>query len=95
MAQLVARFLHTEEVVGSSPASPTEKTPVHAGVFFMPPHRPARRIRLRAGTRQFPGRGDCPGWCEVHHVTLWQQNAPTNIYNGTLLCWYHQHQHQH
>ena len=26
LAQLVARFLHTEEVVGSSPASPTRKT---------------------------------------------------------------------
>ena len=36
LAQLVARFLHTEEVVGSSPASPTEKTPVHAGVFLCP-----------------------------------------------------------
>ncbi|VXB25323.1 hypothetical protein PSCLAVI8L_130300 [Pseudoclavibacter sp. 8L] len=27
MAQLVARFLHTEEVVGSSPASPTRESP--------------------------------------------------------------------
>src|SRR5215203_3819087 len=26
LAQLVARFLHTEEVVGSSPASPTDET---------------------------------------------------------------------
>ncbi|TFD73749.1 HNH endonuclease signature motif containing protein [Cryobacterium gelidum] len=30
-------------------------------------------------------------WCEVHHVTPWQQNGPTNIDNGTLLCWYHHH----
>lgn len=34
LAQLVARFLHTEEVVGSSPASPTEKPPVNPGVFL-------------------------------------------------------------
>ncbi|TFB67636.1 HNH endonuclease [Cryobacterium sp. Hz9] len=30
-------------------------------------------------------------WCEVHHVIPWQQNGPTNIDNGTLLCWYHHH----
>ncbi|TFB68437.1 HNH endonuclease signature motif containing protein [Cryobacterium sp. Hz9] len=30
-------------------------------------------------------------WCEVHHVTPWQQNGPTNIDNGALLCWYHHH----
>jgi hypothetical protein len=30
-------------------------------------------------------------WCEVHHVTAWQQNEPTNIDNGTLFCWYHHH----
>ena len=31
LAQLVARFLHTEEVVGSSPASPTMKPPLRRG----------------------------------------------------------------
>jgi hypothetical protein len=35
LAQLVARFLHTEEVVGSSPASPTEKAPGSPGAFFV------------------------------------------------------------
>jgi hypothetical protein len=31
LAQLVARFLHTEEVIGSSPVSPTRKAPVRRG----------------------------------------------------------------
>ena len=31
MAQLVARFLHTEEVIGSSPVSPTENARNNAG----------------------------------------------------------------
>ena len=35
LAQLVARFLHTEEVVGSSPASPTN-APTPLGAFFVP-----------------------------------------------------------
>ena len=35
LAQLVARFLHTEEVVGSSPASPTEH-PRFPGGFLLP-----------------------------------------------------------
>ena len=34
LAQLVARFLHTEEVVGSSPASPTD-APTPLGAFFI------------------------------------------------------------
>jgi MFS family permease len=39
LAQLVARFLHTEEVIGSSPVSPTLSTPVE------PPPTPAGRKR--------------------------------------------------
>ncbi|MBG6213603.1 HNH endonuclease signature motif containing protein, partial [Cryobacterium sp. CAN_C2] len=30
-------------------------------------------------------------WCEIHHIIPWQNNGPTNIDNGTLLCWYHHH----
>jgi hypothetical protein len=37
LAQLVARFLHTEEVVGSSPASPTN-APTPLGAFFISPN---------------------------------------------------------
>ena len=33
LAQLVARFLHTEEVVGSSPASPTLYRPTNTGIL--------------------------------------------------------------
>ena len=33
LAQLVARFLHTEEVISSSLVSPTAKTPGYPGVF--------------------------------------------------------------
>jgi hypothetical protein len=35
LAQLVARFLHTEEVIGSSPVSPTRIT-ASSGVLFFP-----------------------------------------------------------
>ncbi len=47
LAQLVARFLHTEEVVGSSPASPTN-APTPLGAFFVSRMaRRADRVRQR------------------------------------------------
>src|SRR4051794_21653357 len=46
LAQLVARFLHTEEVIGSSPVSPT-RTP-RPGAPFVPMQRP----RDQAATTQ-------------------------------------------
>ena len=30
-------------------------------------------------------------WCEVHHVLPHRLGGPTNIDNGTLLCWFHHH----
>jgi len=30
-------------------------------------------------------------WTEVHHILPWDHGGPTNIDNGTLLCWFHHH----
>jgi hypothetical protein len=30
-------------------------------------------------------------WSETHHVIPWQNNGPTDIDNGVLLCWFHHH----
>ncbi|CAD5998677.1 protein of unknown function [Agreia sp. COWG] len=47
LAQLVARFVHTEEVIGSSPVSPTHEKPRSAhtqtGAFLVSSHRASRR----------------------------------------------------
>ena len=49
LAQLVARFLHTEEVIGSSPVSPTERAPQNtAGLFVV-------AVGWRDGGRQAEG----------------------------------------
>lgn len=49
LAQLVARFLHTEEVIGSSPVSPTEH------LLIGPRRRPPIPHRMRSA-QQLPGR---------------------------------------
>ncbi|WP_166984141.1 HNH endonuclease signature motif containing protein [Paramicrobacterium fandaimingii] len=30
-------------------------------------------------------------WCDVHHVTYWSQDGPTDVDNGLLLCSAHHH----
>ena len=55
LAQLVARFLHTEEVVGSSPASPTMRTPpARPGAFVVSRHTP-RTIARQENAPGTPG----------------------------------------
>ena len=59
LAQLVARFVHTEEVVGSSPASPTARRPCSSMEQGLrrSPRGPRRRLRqhLRPPAARSPG----------------------------------------
>ena len=48
-------------------------------------------IAARDGGCIIPGCTVPARWSEVHHVIPWQQNGPTNIDNGVLLCWFHHH----
>ena len=65
LAQLVARFLHTEEVIGSSPVSPTI-SPAHADAPLPPPlaHDTGTRFRRTprrpAGLLVVPAGGSLP-----------------------------------
>ena len=43
----------------------------------------------RDGGCSFPGCEAPPGWCQTHHVTESQDDGPTTIPNGTLLCGFH------
>src|SRR5690606_10762519 len=56
LAQLVARFLHTEEVVGSSPASPTKQKARKTNVFWA--------LLVRS-----PGPGVAP-WPQFGHILM-------------------------
>ncbi|WP_166791211.1 HNH endonuclease signature motif containing protein [Cryobacterium sp. Hh7] len=48
-------------------------------------------IAARDGGCIIPGCTIPARWTEVHHVLPWEQGGPTNIENGTLLCWFHHH----
>jgi len=51
--------------------------------------RQRRALAKRDGGCIFPG-CDCPvGWCDAHHVTWWDNDGPTDIFNLALLCRYH------
>jgi len=56
---------------------------------FSPLQRKA--ITARDGGCVIPGCDCPPQWTEVHHVVSWQDNGPTDVANGVLLCWYHHH----
>ena len=56
---------------------------------FTPKQRAA--IAARDGGCIIPGCTIPARWTEVHHVLPWEQGGPTNIENGTLLCWFHHH----
>ncbi|GAA4167578.1 HNH endonuclease signature motif containing protein [Gryllotalpicola koreensis] len=55
--------------------------------------RQRRAIALRdGGTCIIPGCQVPAQWCEVHHVTPYQDGGPTDVCNGVLGCWFHHHE---
>jgi hypothetical protein len=55
--------------------------------------RQRRAIALRdGGTCIIPGCTVPAQWCEVHHVTAYQDGGPTDVCNGVLLCFFHHHE---
>ena len=46
-------------------------------------------ITIRDEHCVFPGCDRPPSWCDVHHCQHWQNNGPTSINNGALLCRHH------
>ncbi|WP_104133722.1 HNH endonuclease signature motif containing protein, partial [Cryobacterium sp. Y62] len=48
-------------------------------------------IAARDGGCIIPGCTIPARWTEVHHILPWEQGGPTNVDNGTLLCWFHHH----
>ncbi|GAA4181089.1 HNH endonuclease signature motif containing protein [Gryllotalpicola koreensis] len=55
--------------------------------------RQRRAIALRdGGTCIIPGCDVPAQWCEVHHVTPYQDGGPTDVCNGVLVCFFHHHE---
>jgi hypothetical protein len=50
-----------------------------------------KALALRDGGCVWPGCKAPPSWCHAHHVIPWQQDGPTDIDNGVLLCSFHHH----
>jgi hypothetical protein len=48
-----------------------------------------RAVAARGGGCEFPGCGRPPSWCEVHHVTAWQDGRPTALHNTAMVCRVH------
>ena len=48
-----------------------------------------RALAIRDGGCVFPGCDRPPGWCDAHHVQLYEQLGPTDLFNLALLCRYH------
>ncbi len=52
--------------------------------------RPA--LRVRDGGCRGPGCDRPPAWTHAHHLVPWEENGPTSVDNGLLLCSFHHHQ---
>lgn len=50
-----------------------------------------KALAVRDGGCVWPGCNAPPSWCHAHHVVHWQQNGPTDVDNGVLLCAFHHH----
>ncbi|PRZ41884.1 HNH endonuclease [Antricoccus suffuscus] len=48
----------------------------------------------RDGGCTFPGCDVPPEWCQIHHVTAWQDGGPTDIDNLALACGYHHREYE-
>jgi 5-methylcytosine-specific restriction protein A len=41
---------------------------------------------VRDGGCVFPGCDRKPKWCDAHHLKPWEDDGPTDLDNGCLLC---------
>ena len=48
--------------------------------------RQRRALVVRDGGCVFPGCDRKPKWCDAHHLKPWEDDGPTNLDNGCLLC---------
>jgi len=48
--------------------------------------RQRRALVIRDGGCVFPGCDRKPKWCDAHHLKPWEDDGPTNLDNGCLLC---------
>jgi hypothetical protein len=48
--------------------------------------RQRRALMVRDGGCVFPGCDRKPKWCDVHHLKPWEDDGPTDLANGCLLC---------
>jgi hypothetical protein len=45
-----------------------------------------RALVARDGGCAFPGCDRKPRWCDAHHLKHWEDDGPTDLDNGCLLC---------
>ena len=48
--------------------------------------RQRRALVIRDGGCGFPGCDRKPKWCDAHHLQPWEDDGPTDLDNGLLLC---------
>ena len=48
--------------------------------------RQRRALMVRDGGCVFPGCDRKPKWCDAHHLQPWEDDGPTDLANGCLLC---------
>ena len=48
--------------------------------------RQRRALTIRDGGCGFPGCDRKPKWCDAHHLKPWEDDGPTDLDNGLLLC---------
>ena len=66
---------------------PTTGAPLDVGRAhrrFTP--RQVRALVVRDGGCVFPGCDRRPKWCDAHHLRPWEDDGPTDLDNGCLLC---------
>lgn len=66
---------------------PTTGAPIDAGRAQRRYNARQRRLlAVRDGGCVFPGCTRGPRWCDAHHLRHWEDDGPTDLDNGALLC---------